>query len=56
MHGLSLAQTQDLLANRLSWMRFCRLGPGDRVPDANTLWHVRAAHGCANQELAPCAD
>ena len=38
MHGLSLAQTEYLAADRLSWMRFCRLGPGDAVPDASTLW------------------
>jgi IS5 family transposase len=43
MHGLSLAQTQYLVADRLSWMRFCRLGPGDAVPDANTLWDFREA-------------
>jgi hypothetical protein len=29
MHGLSLAQTEFLVADRLSWMRFCGLGPGD---------------------------
>ncbi len=38
MHGLSLDQTEYLLRDRLSWMRFCGLGPGDAVPDANTLW------------------
>ncbi len=27
MHGLSLAQTEYLVADRLSWMRFCGLGP-----------------------------
>lgn len=43
MHGLSLAQTEYLLKDRLSWMRFCRLGPGDSVPDANTLWDFREA-------------
>jgi IS5 family transposase len=43
MHGLSLAQTEFLVADRLSWMRFCRLGPGDAVPDANTLWDFREA-------------
>jgi IS5 family transposase len=43
MHGLSLAQTEYLVADRLSWMRFCRLGPGDDVPDANTLWDFREA-------------
>ena len=43
MHGLSLDQTEYLVADRLSWMRFCGLGPGDRVPDANTLWGFREA-------------
>ena len=38
MHGLSLAQTEYLVAGRLSWMRFCGLGPGDAMSDANTLW------------------
>ncbi|HSM19945.1 MAG TPA: IS5 family transposase [Hyphomicrobiales bacterium] len=43
MHGLSLEQTEYLVADRLSWMRFCGLGPGDAVPDANTLWDFREA-------------
>ena len=43
MHGLSLAQTEYLVADRLSWMRFCGLGAGDVVPDANTLWDFREA-------------
>jgi hypothetical protein len=43
MHGLSLAQTEYLVADRLSWMRFCGLGPGDAVPDANTRWDFREA-------------
>jgi len=43
MHGLSLAQTEYLVADRLSWMRFCGLGAGDAVPDANTLWDFREA-------------
>jgi IS5 family transposase len=38
-----LAQTEYLVADRLSWMRFCRLGPSDAVPDANTLWDFREA-------------
>ncbi len=37
MYGLSLDQTEYLVADRLSWMRFCGLGPGDAVSDANTL-------------------
>ena len=43
LHGLSLEATESLVRDRLSWMRFCRLGPGDRVPDANTLWDFREA-------------
>jgi transposase, IS5 family len=43
MHGLSLDQTEYLVSDRLSWMRFCGLGPGDGVPDANTLWDFREA-------------
>lgn len=43
LHGLSLDQTEYLLRDRLSWMRFCGLGPGDPVPDANTLWDFREA-------------
>ena len=43
MHGLSLDQTEYLVADRLSWMRFCGLGPGDAVADANTLWDFREA-------------
>lgn len=43
LHGLSLDQTEFLVDDRLSWMRFCGLGPGDTVPDANTLWNFREA-------------
>lgn len=43
MHGLSLAQTEDLVTDRVSWMRFCAMGPGDAVPDANTRWDFREA-------------
>ena len=43
MHGLSLEQTEYLLRDRLSRMRFCGLGPGDAVQDPNTLWDFRAA-------------
>jgi len=41
LHGLSLAQTSYMVRDRLSWMRFCGLGPGDRIPDENTLWDFR---------------
>ena len=43
LHGLSLEATEYLVRDRLSWMRFCQLGPGDAVPDANTLWDFREA-------------
>ena len=43
LHGLSLQQTDYMVRDRLSWMRFCGLGPGDAVPDANTLWDFREA-------------
>ena len=32
-----------MVRDRLSWMRFCDLGPGDRVPDVNTLRDFREA-------------
>ena len=41
LHGLSLAQASCLVCDRLSWMRFCGLGPGDAVPDENMLWDFR---------------
>ena len=41
MHRLGLDQTEYMLCDRLSWMRFYGLGPGDRAPDANTLWDFR---------------
>ena len=43
LHGLSLTQANYMVRDRLSWMRFCGLGPGDTVPDANTLWDFREA-------------
>ncbi len=43
LHGLSLSQTSYMVRDRLSWMRFCGLGPGDTVPDENTLWDFREA-------------
>ena len=43
LNGLSLEQTEYLVRDRLSWMRFCQLGAGDAVPDANTLWDFREA-------------
>ena len=43
LHGLSLERTAYMVRDRLSWMRFCGLGPGDRVPDVNTLRDFREA-------------
>jgi IS5 family transposase len=43
LHGLSLEATERMVRDRLSWMRFCRLGIADPVPDANTLWDFREA-------------
>ena len=48
LNGLSLEQTEFLVKDRLSWMRFCGLGPGDAVPDANTLWDFREAQIAAD--------
>ncbi len=42
-HGLSFEQTEHLVRDRLSWMRFCGLTIVDPVPDANTLWDFREA-------------
>jgi IS5 family transposase len=42
-HGLSFEQTEHLVRDRLSWMRFCSLSIADPVPDANTLWDFREA-------------
>lgn len=43
LHGLALGRTAYLVRDRLSGMRFCGLGPGDAVPDGNTLWDFREA-------------
>lgn len=43
IHGLSLAATERMVLDRLSWMRFCGLGIADTVQDANTLWDFREA-------------
>jgi hypothetical protein len=39
--GLTFEQTEHLVRDRLSWMRFCGLSIADAVPDANTLWDFR---------------
>lgn len=43
LYSLSLQQTSWLVRDRLSWIRFCGITPGDNVPDANTLWDLREA-------------
>ncbi len=43
LHGLSQERAVYMVRDRLSWMCFCGLGPGDRVPDVNTLWDFREA-------------
>ncbi|CAA7626912.1 transposase [Magnetospirillum sp. SS-4] len=43
LYGLSLQQTSFQVRDRLTWLRFCGLRPGDAVPDANTLWDFREA-------------
>ncbi len=50
MHGLSLAQTEFLVADRLSWMRFC--GPGDAAPDALFARLDRAITGAGYLPMA----
>src|SRR5690348_3453102 len=42
-HNLSDERTEYLIRDRLSFMRFLRLGLGDTVPDANTIWTFREA-------------
>jgi hypothetical protein len=43
MHGLSDERCEDLIKDRLSFMRFLGLGLADPVPDANTIWTFREA-------------
>lgn len=43
LHGLSPERSAYRVRDRLSWMRFCGLRPGDRVPDVNTLRDFREA-------------
>lgn len=43
LYGLSLQQTAYQVQDRLTWLRFCGLRPGEAVPDANTLWDFREA-------------
>ena len=38
LYGLSFAQAEYQINDRISFMRFLGLGLGDTVPDANTIW------------------
>lgn len=41
LYGLSDEQAEFQIRDRLSFMRFLGLGPGDPVPDATTIWLFR---------------
>ena len=41
LYGLSDEQAEFQVRDRLSFMRFLGLGPGDPVPDATTIWLFR---------------
>jgi IS5 family transposase len=43
LHNLSDEQTEFLIRDRLSFMRFLNLGLEDPVPDATTIWLFREA-------------
>lgn len=43
LYNLSDDQIEYQVRDRLSFMRFLRLGLGDRVPDAKTVWLYREA-------------
>jgi len=47
LYGLSDEQTEFMIRDRLSFMRFPGLGPGDAVPDATTIWLLREQLGRA---------
>lgn len=38
LYALSCDQTEYQINDRISFMRFLGLGPGDQVPDAKTIW------------------
>jgi hypothetical protein len=40
-NDLSDDRAEFLINDRLSFMRFLGLGPGDTVPDAKTIWAIR---------------
>ncbi len=41
LYNLSYDQIEYQIADRLSFMRLLGLGPGERVPDAKTVWLCR---------------
>ena len=51
MRSLSDERCQYLIKDRLSFMRFLRLGLADAVPDTNTIWTFREALKGANAVL-----
>ena len=40
-HNLSDAKTEFHVCDRLTWMRFLGVEPGDTMPDENTICHFR---------------
>ncbi|MEJ2654178.1 MAG: transposase, partial [Acidihalobacter sp.] len=53
LHDLSLEDTVFLVRDRLSWWRFCGLGPEDEAPNVDALWGFRDAliRACALEGL-----
>lgn len=53
LHDLSLEDTIFLVRDRLSWWRFCGLGPEDEAPSVDALWGFRDAllRACALEGL-----
>ncbi len=53
LYNLSDAQTEFMVRDRLSFMRFLGLGLGDRVPDEKTIWLFKdqLAKGSATKKL-----
>ncbi len=56
LHGLSLKATENIVRDRLSWIRFCGLGVAATVPDASTPWDFREVQVKANALDALCDD
>ena len=38
LYGMSVDQAEFQIRDRLTFIRFVGLGPGDAVPDAKTIW------------------